>query len=179
MIPSVWTTDDDNATLDLITEEGDEHEGDEELAGLLSQISTLHSRKITSYKRLLERAQLSSAAQMHALQAEIQVLKEQLQNGSGHAHNPVPMISGEGLCRQCRRKKGYWDGYRAVEDDEDDEVDDDLAVILKGKGRSDFDENAVRRIVRRMGRDARGRLYVSRVSSLYINPNDLLELVSY
>ncbi|PBL00402.1 hypothetical protein ARMGADRAFT_1050611 [Armillaria gallica] len=158
VIPSVWTTDDDNATLDMITEDGDEHEGDEELAGLLSQISTLHSRKITSYKRLLERAQLSSAAQMHALQAEIQVLKEQLQNGSGHAHNPVPMISGEGLCRQCRRKKGYWDGYRGVEDNEDDEVDEDLAVILKEKGKSDFDENAVRRIVRRMGRDARGRL---------------------
>ncbi|SJL06382.1 uncharacterized protein ARMOST_09718 [Armillaria ostoyae] len=158
VIPSVWATDDDNATLDLITEDGDEHEGDEELAGLLSQISTLHSRKITSYKRLLERAQLSSAAQMHALQAEIQVLKEQLQNGSGHAHNPVPIISGEGLCRQCRRKKGYWDGYRGVEDNEDDEVDGDLAVILKGKGKSDFDENAVRRIVRRMGRDARGRL---------------------
>ncbi|KAK0481539.1 hypothetical protein IW261DRAFT_1334733 [Armillaria novae-zelandiae] len=158
VIPSVWATDDDNATLDLITEDGDEHEGDEELAGLLSQISTLHSRKITSYKRLLERAQLSSAAQMHALQAEIQVLKEQLQYGNGHAHNPVPMISGEGLCRQCRRKKGYWDGYRGVEDDEDDEVDDDLAAILKGKGKYDFNENAVRRIVRRMGRDARGRL---------------------
>ncbi|KAK0233809.1 hypothetical protein IW262DRAFT_1488083 [Armillaria fumosa] len=158
MIPSVWATDDDNATLDLITEDGDEHEGDEELAGLLSQISTLHSRKITSYKRLLERAQLSSAAQMHALQAEIQVLKEQLQGGSGHAHNPVPMISGEGLCRQCRRKKGYWDGYRGIEDNEDDEVDNDLAAILKGRGRYDFDENAVRRIVRRMGRDARGRL---------------------
>ncbi|KAK0199028.1 hypothetical protein F5146DRAFT_1021851 [Armillaria mellea] len=156
VIPSVWATDDDNATPDLITE--DEHEGDEELAGLLSQISTLHSRKIISYKRLLERAQLSSAAQMHALQAEIQVLKEQLQNGSGHIHNPVPMISGEGLCRQCRRKKGYWDGYRGVEDNEDEEVGDDLAVILKGKGKYDFDENAVRRVVRRMGRDARGRL---------------------
>ncbi|KAK0466364.1 uncharacterized protein EV420DRAFT_826072 [Desarmillaria tabescens] len=159
VIPSSWAIDDDNATLDMITEDGDEHEGDEELAGLLSQISTLHSRKITSYKRLLERAQLSSAAQLHALQAEIQVLKEQLQNGRGHAHNPVPMISGEGLCRQCRRKKGYWDGYRGVEDDEDDEgVEDDLAVILKGKGKSNFDENAVRRIVRHMGREARGRL---------------------
>ncbi|KAK0208905.1 hypothetical protein DFS33DRAFT_483235 [Desarmillaria ectypa] len=159
VIPSVWATDDDNMTLDMITEDGDEHEGDEELAGLLSQISTLHSRKITSYKRLLERTQLSSAAQLHALQAEIQVLKEQLQNGNGHAYNPAPMVSGEGLCRQCRKKKGYWDGYRGVKDNEDDEgVDDDLAVILKGKGKSNFDENAVRRIVRRMGRDARGRL---------------------
>lgn len=158
MIPSVWATDDDNTTLDMVTEDGDEYEGDEELAGLLSQISSLHSRKITSYKRLLERAQLSSAAQLHALQAEIQILKEQLQNGGGHTHNPVPMISGEGFCRQCRKKKGYWDGYRGEDDEDDEGVDDDLAFVLKGKGKYNFDEKAVRRIVRHMGRAARGRL---------------------
>ncbi|KAF8915719.1 hypothetical protein CPB85DRAFT_1293006 [Mucidula mucida] len=146
VMPSVWGGDDDSMTLEMITEDGGEDgEGDEEIGALLSQISTLHSRKITSYKRLLERAQLSSAAQLHALQAEVQMLKRQLQNGNGHTnHSSIPTVSTDGLCRKCGRKKGYWSGFRGFDEDEDDDYD--------------FDERAVRKIVRRMGREARGRL---------------------
>lgn len=163
VMPSVWGGDDDSMTLEMITEDGGEDgEGDEEIGALLSQISTLHSRKITSYKRLLERAQLSSAAQLHALQAEVQMLKRQLQNGNGHTnHSSIPTVSTDGLCRKCGRKKGYWSGFRGFDEDEDDDSEevDDLVAVLKGpSGKYDFDERAVRKIVRRMGREARGRL---------------------
>ncbi|KAF9012264.1 WD40 repeat-like protein [Hymenopellis radicata] len=162
VMASVWGGDDDGMTLEMITEDGGEDgEGDEEIGALLSQISTLHSRKITSYKRLLERAQLSSAAQLHALQAEVQMLRQQLRNGNGHTnHNNIPTVSTDGLCRKCGRKKGYWSGFRGFDEDDDDgEEVDDLVAVLKGpSGKYDFDERAVRKIVRRMGREARGRL---------------------
>lgn len=150
-------------SLEMITEDGDENgEGDEEIGALLSQVSSLHSKKITSYKRLLERAQLSSAAQLHALQAEVQLLRQQLRNSNGNVNpNSAPLLSTDGLCRKCGKKKGYWSGFRGFDDDdeEDGQEDGDLASILKGvTGRYDFDERAVRKIVRRMGKDNRKRL---------------------
>ena len=38
----------------------------------------LHTTKTTSLKRLLERSQASAAAQLHALQAEVAMLRSQL-----------------------------------------------------------------------------------------------------
>jgi pyrimidine and pyridine-specific 5'-nucleotidase len=37
---------------------------------------SMHTKKLLHYKRLLERAQAATAAQLHALQAEARVLRE-------------------------------------------------------------------------------------------------------
>ncbi|KAG6913432.1 hypothetical protein DXG01_006840, partial [Tephrocybe rancida] len=63
---SVWGETDD---MEMLTDVG-EGEVDEEMSASLAHISALHARKILHYKRLLERAQASAAAQLHALQAE-------------------------------------------------------------------------------------------------------------
>ncbi|KAF5356596.1 hypothetical protein D9758_008236 [Tetrapyrgos nigripes] len=179
VVPSVWAAgDEEDMSLDMITED-DENEGDEELLPLLTQVSTLHSRKITSYKRLLERTQLSSAAQLHALQAEIYMLRQQLQDGgqsrrlvqNGHSHTLESLLDGTMLCSKCggvagKEGKGYWAGFRGFEDEDYDDLDvadGELVRALKGAGRGPdgkylFDEREVRRVVRKMGREARGTL---------------------
>ncbi|KAG7095256.1 hypothetical protein E1B28_006029 [Marasmius oreades] len=161
-IPSVWGGDDD-ISLDMITEDaGELGEADEDLLPLLTQISTLHSQKITSYKRLLERAQLSSAAQLHALQAEIHMLRQQLQSRGQQPQNTLEI---DVLCSNCSAtNRGYWGGLRQDLDEVGGEVDgtDELLKALNGQkgpnGKWGFDEKAVRRVVKRMGREARGRL---------------------
>ncbi|KAJ3915399.1 hypothetical protein F5877DRAFT_48654 [Lentinula edodes] len=153
--------------LDMITEENSDTllGGDSELVPLLNEINTLHNRKLTSYKRLLERAQHSSAAQLHALQAEVRMLREQLQNGGGGGRtgNRGLLIGNGG-----KGKRRYWAGWRGFEsDNEEDDFDDgdggELVAALRGLGRDTsgkyiFDEQRVRKVVRRMGREARGRL---------------------
>ncbi|KAJ4474259.1 hypothetical protein J3R30DRAFT_3376742 [Lentinula aciculospora] len=196
-VPSMWTAGEDSLDgdfsmdLDMITEEENSVTllgGDSELVPLLNQINTLHTRKITSYKRLLERAQHSSAAQLHALQAEVRMLREQLQNeggaggrrkaglliGNGNGDELDNLLDGGGyLCSNCggpggKGKRKYWAGWRGFEsDDEDEDIDDgdggELVAALRGLGRDAsgkyvFDEQRVRKVVKRMGREARGRL---------------------
>ncbi|KAL0069358.1 hypothetical protein AAF712_003723 [Marasmius tenuissimus] len=165
-IPSVWG--DDDMSLDMVTEDaGELGEADEDLLPLLTQISTLHSRKITSYKRLLERAQLSSSAQLHALQAEIHMLRQQLES-HGQPQAGTTHLDIDVLCPNCSaHKKGYWGGMRSHPDGdqsgEDMDGTDELVNVLKGQGKGPngkwmFDEKAVTRVVKKMGREARGRL---------------------
>ncbi|KAJ7220704.1 hypothetical protein GGX14DRAFT_354586 [Mycena pura] len=78
---------------------------DEEVSGALEAVRALHSRKCRSFKRLLEGSHTSSAAQLHALQAEIQILRAQ----------PPPAAPFE----ECSCKKGYWSGYSLPDDDPD------------------------------------------------------------
>ena len=83
---------------------------------------SLHTKKILHYKRLLERAQASTAAQLHALQVEIRMLRN---NASVSEPPPAYQILGadpDGLC-VCggKKRKGYWAGYR---DDHEEEEDD-------------------------------------------------------
>lgn len=137
---------------------------------MLSSISTFHSRKISTYKRLLERTQLSSAAQLHALQAEVQILKQQLDSQQDGQNNGNANLAGgnlllgtfNGLCVKCGGKRGgYWSGFRGFDEEDDDEDGDlDVASALrgKGKGKYDFDEKEVRKVVRGLPREARGRL---------------------
>ncbi|KAJ3739046.1 hypothetical protein DFH05DRAFT_1407840 [Lentinula detonsa] len=193
-VPSVWTAGEDEGDfsmdLDMITEENSDTllGGDSDLVPLLNQINTLHTRKLTSYKRLLERAQHSSAAQLHALQAEVRMLREQLQSGSdrgrrvgnrglliGNGEDELEaLLDGGGyLCSKCggpggRGKRKYWAGWRGFgSDDEEEDVEegdaDELVSVLRGMGRDGagkymFDEKRVRRVVKKMGREARGRL---------------------
>ncbi|KAH9849420.1 hypothetical protein C2E23DRAFT_888359 [Lenzites betulinus] len=150
-----WEGDGDDMTLEMITDVND-GEVDEDMQGALDGVHGLHMRKLLHYKRLLERAQASSAAQLHALQAEVRILRErdrqQENNGS------VMDLDSDGYCICGGKKpKGYWSGYRGSEDDGiGGEVD--LATVLRGDGSGGFNEIEVRRVVRGLSRDDRMRL---------------------
>lgn len=125
----------------------------------LNGILDMHTRKILHYKRLLERAQASAAAQLHALQAEVRVLREQ---GPQNDHRMLGGAEGDddGRC-VCggKRRKGYWSGYRDDYDETDGyEGDVDLARALKGDGKGGFSEIEVRKALRGLGREERMRL---------------------
>ncbi|KAF7292411.1 WD-REPEATS-REGION domain-containing protein [Mycena chlorophos] len=82
-------------------------EVDEEFNEALDVVAKLHGKKISALKRVLERAHASTHAQLHALQAEIQILR---------SAQPVPTLSSE----ECVCKKGsYWSAYALPEDDPD------------------------------------------------------------
>lgn len=121
----------------------------------LDGVLKLHARKLLHYKRLLERAQASTAAQLHALQAEVRMLRER------ESQDPASMSLVEDSDSFCvcggKKRKGYWSGYR---DDDEGEMGGgvDLATVLKGDGSGMFNEMEVRRAVRTLSRDDRMRL---------------------
>ena len=126
----------------------------------LSSIMAMHTRKILHYKRLLERAQASTAAQLHALQAEVRVLRHSPGDAVVHASHQL-LDTADGVC-VCggKKRRGYWSGYR---DDSDEEGERErgkgaLVKALKGDGKGRFSEIEVRRVVRGLGREERMRL---------------------
>ncbi|KAK7691499.1 hypothetical protein QCA50_004898 [Cerrena zonata] len=138
----------DDMSMELMTELG-EGEVDPDMDNALLTVRTIYLRKLLHYKRLLERAQASSAAQLHALQAEVRMLRE----NSGLTEEGAPAQSDVEYC-VCggKKKRGYWSGYRG--DDEDGDAGDvDLVAALRS-----FNEAEVRRAVRGMSRDDRMRL---------------------
>ncbi|KAE9394209.1 hypothetical protein BT96DRAFT_998680 [Gymnopus androsaceus JB14] len=115
------------------------------------------------------------------------MLREQLQlaqNGGGKRNLLIGSGGGEDdldglleagyLCSNCggrggKGKRKYWAGWRGFESDEEEEDYDnddgggELVAALRGLGRDSsgkyiFDETRVRKVVKRMGREARGRL---------------------
>lgn len=123
----------------------------------LDEVNKLHLRKLLHYKRLLERAQASSAAQLHALQAEIRMLRERERDGGPTDSNALLGSDVEFCVCGGKKRKGYWSGYRGADsDDEDGDVD--LATALRGDGGGGFNETEVRRAVRMLSRDDRMRL---------------------
>ncbi|KAF8154498.1 hypothetical protein B0H34DRAFT_799277 [Crassisporium funariophilum] len=151
-----WDGDDD-MSLEMVTDVND-GDVDEEMDSALSDILTMHTRKILHYKRLLERAQASAAAQLHALQAQVRVLRDSTPAVSSTTHTHQLLLGSEanGLC-VCggKKRKGYWSGYR--DDDEYDEAGD-LVRALKGDGKGQFSEIEVRKALRGLGREERMRL---------------------
>lgn len=134
----------------------------------LEQVQALHMRKILHLKRLLERAQASAAAQLHALQAEVRVLREAAPGAHPNGARPhVHMGTGANDDRcVCggKRRKGYWAGYRDDDEAASDSDDEDaegygkrLVKVLKGKG-NEFSERDVRKVLRGLGREGRMRL---------------------
>ncbi|KAH0828736.1 hypothetical protein J3R83DRAFT_3157 [Lanmaoa asiatica] len=140
----------DDITLEMITDVG-EDTGDEEFEGTLNNLRKIHLTRLTSYKRLLERAQASSAAQAYALQAELSILKGQIQSNN---QSQVPVNATDICVCGGRKAKGYWSGY--AEHLIEDEVG--LASALRGDGRGGFDEKEVKRAVRGLKREARMKL---------------------
>lgn len=172
---SVW--DGDDMTLEMVTDVND-GDVDEDVSAYsrkrgkprthadgfalqmdksLNDVLTLHTRKILHYKRLLERAQASAAAQLHALQAEVRVLRERERQFDQGGLGAVMAMDAERYC-VCggKKRKGYWSGYRDDEDEDDGDVD--LVIALRGDGKGGFSESEVRRAMRGLNRDARMRL---------------------
>ncbi|KZO96049.1 hypothetical protein CALVIDRAFT_598732 [Calocera viscosa TUFC12733] len=75
---SFWATTEDLASDDDLITEVDEHAPDEEFIRSLQSVGALHTRQLRTLKRLLEQSQTAAASQLHALQAEQRVLREQL-----------------------------------------------------------------------------------------------------
>ncbi|KAF8638454.1 hypothetical protein AX17_002188 [Amanita inopinata Kibby_2008] len=171
---SIWDEEDElgmGMELEMVTDLND-GDVDEEMDKALSGVLTLHTRKILHYKRLLERAQASTAAQLHALQAEVKVLRERagpeshLASAFGFGSDrgrylEMGMgIGGDGDRCVCggKRRRGYWSGYRDDEESDDEGGDADLVRALKGDGRGGFSEKEVRKALRGLTREERMRL---------------------
>ncbi|KAG1780026.1 hypothetical protein EV702DRAFT_1211711 [Suillus placidus] len=137
-------------TFDMVTDV--DGEGDEDLDQALTQIRTLHTSKLLAYKRLLERAHASSAAQVYHLQAQLAELRSQSQS---QAQGSLQLEGGE-YCVCGGRKRGYWDGvsWGDVEREEDETAEGgDLVNAMKK-----LDERGVRRAMRGLGREGRGKV---------------------
>ena len=136
----------------------------------LDKLQKVHTQKLLHYKRLLERAQASTAAQLHALQAEVRMLRERERASEGVGTTALLTLGAESddVC-VCggKKRKDYWSGFRGLDDDGDEQGGEvDLATALKGKGDGTFNEIEVRRAVRLLSRDERMRLYISPLSLL-------------
>ncbi|THG96759.1 hypothetical protein EW026_g5133 [Hermanssonia centrifuga] len=154
--------DGDDMTMDMLTDV-DEDDVDEDMQTAIDHINKLHTQKLLHYKRLLERAQASTAAQLHALQAEVRMLRDR-ERAIDEGKNGSALLSlgdfDDGQMCVCggKKRKGYWSGYRGGDEDDEAGGDVDLATALRGKGDSTFNEIEVRRIVRSLSRDDRMRL---------------------
>ncbi|KAG6914495.1 hypothetical protein DXG01_016942 [Tephrocybe rancida] len=163
---SVWGETDD-MDLEMLTDVGKD-EIDEEMSASLAHISALHARKILHYKRLLERAQASTATQLHALQAEVRVLRSSSSHPSHHlALTSVANDSDRYVCDGRRREDIGWGTAmrmrmrmrmeRRKGREGEGEYGKRLVRALKGKG-NEFSERDVRRALRGLGMDGRTRL---------------------
>lgn len=115
----------------------------------LDQVRLAHTRKLTTYKRLLEQAQGSSASQLHALQAELRLLRVALEDERAEAR--------KGEMERDRMR------MRALTQSTVKETngDVDLASALRGDGKGNFNEAEVRKAVRALKLPDRMRLYVA------------------
>jgi len=118
---------------------------------------SIHMKKMLHYKRLLERAQASTAAQLHALQAEVRVLKEKERQYENGGHGDAALMNGDNFCVCDGRKRGsgYWSGYRGGSADDGP---GDLLSALRGDGSGGFNETEVRKAIRGLSREDRMRL---------------------
>lgn len=121
------------------------------------QVMSIHMRKILHYKRLLERAQASTAAQLHALQAEVRLLKEKERQHENSGHSSTTLPNGDDFCVCGGRKhgSGYWSGYRETKTDDSP---GDLPGALQGDGSGGFNKTEVRKAIRGLSREDRMRL---------------------
>lgn len=119
----------------------------------MNNLRKIHLTRLTSYKRLLERAQASSAAQAYALQAELSILKGQAQSNN---HSQAPVDASEVCICGGRKAKGYWSGYADHLNEDDEGLG--LASVFRGDGRDGFDEKEVKRAIRGLKREARMKL---------------------
>lgn len=99
----------------------------------LDSVRNLHARAMTKYKRLLEQAHGSSASQLHALQAELRILRVTLEDERAAA-------------RQFDLDRDHVQMQRSAVVFPTEDYD--LAAALRGDGRGKFVEAEVRKAVR-------------------------------
>jgi pyrimidine and pyridine-specific 5'-nucleotidase len=118
---------------------------------------SIHMKKMLHYKRLLERAQASTAAQLHALQAEVRILKERERQHEDYGYSDAALPNGDDFCVCGGRKhgSGYWNGYREANTNDGP---GDLPGALKGDGSGGFNETEVKKAIRGLSREDRMRL---------------------
>ncbi|KAG9005368.1 hypothetical protein FRB94_001592 [Tulasnella sp. JGI-2019a] len=139
-------------TLDMITEV-DENDFDEDLQVAFDKLRHTFMVKLTHYKRLLEQAHASSASQLHALQAELRLLRHQIECERTTARE-LEMRSGrdrEALFTERRHRSQLQTDLSGGGNPFD-------IAALRGDGRGSFDEVEVRRLVRGLRMSDRMRL---------------------
>ncbi|TDL19065.1 hypothetical protein BD410DRAFT_752507 [Rickenella mellea] len=136
-------------TLDMVTDVG-EGEVDEDFQAALDQTKLTHLRTLTHYKRLLEQAQGSSASQLHALQAELRILRVTLEDER--------VVARRGELERDRLRMLELKKTSSSSALHETEGDVDLASALRGSGRGRFVESEVRKAVRSLKLPDRMRL---------------------
>lgn len=114
---------------------------------------------MTQYRRLLEQAHGASAAQLHALQAELRILRGELENERAKIHERE--MERDNLLVQRKLGSGHASGGKAEEEF-------DLATVLRGMGNGKFDEVEVRKAVKTLKMNDRVKLYVCAHSVYYV-----------
>ncbi|KAL5505036.1 hypothetical protein ACEPAH_7699 [Sanghuangporus vaninii] len=138
---SVWDDGfdgDGDVSFDMVTQTED-GAVDEEFLEALAHLKDLHARSMTQYRRLLEQAHGASAAQLHALQAELRILRGELENERARVHERE--MERDNLLVQRKLGNGYGNLIGRGEEL-------DLATVLRGMGRGKFDEVEVRKAVK-------------------------------
>ncbi|EJD07855.1 uncharacterized protein FOMMEDRAFT_73579 [Fomitiporia mediterranea MF3/22] len=129
-------------SFDMVTQT-DDGAVDEVFMEALDNVKGIHARSMTQYRRLLEQAHGASAAQLHALQAELRVLRASIEDERATAR----AIEMERDQLQMQRASGY-----------QPQDDLDLASVLRGDGRGKFNEIEVRKAVKMLKMPDRVRL---------------------
>ena len=124
--------------------------------GGLNTLLSVHTKKLLHYKRLLERAQAATAAQLHALQAEVRVLRERERLREENGTVSLATDSDDRCVCGGQKIAGYWSGYRGGGDDYGEGPD--VMKALKRSANGEFSEAEVRKAIRGLSRDERMRL---------------------
>ncbi|KAG8924803.1 hypothetical protein FRC02_010191, partial [Tulasnella sp. 418] len=141
-------------TLEMLTEV-DENEMDEDLQLAFDDLQKLFMKKLIHYRRLLEQAQASSASQLHALQAELRLLRLQIEE-ERQATRDLEIRAGkdrEALVVERRNRTKL-----LADASVSGGGSFDIISSFRGDGQGSFDEAEVRKVVRSLRMSDRMRL---------------------
>ncbi|CUA77611.1 F-box/WD repeat-containing protein pof1 [Rhizoctonia solani] len=145
----------DEMTMELITEIDDGGELDEDMQAALRSVHLTHVKKLTNYKRLLEGAQTSSASQLHALQAELRMLRAKLEDEK-RKKRELEMAANKD--REALKVAQMKSALQQQPPPPSMNASVDLSTLLRGDGQGGFNETEIRKVVRAMRASDRLRL---------------------
>ncbi|KAF8707396.1 A Receptor for Ubiquitination Targets, partial [Rhizoctonia solani] len=144
----------DEMTMELITEIDDGGELDEDMQASLRAVHLTHVKKLTHYKRLLESAQTSSASQLHALQAELRMLRAKLEEERRKKRELEMSANKDREALKVAQMKSALQQPQPASMN----ASVDLSTLLRGDGQGGFNETEIRKVVRAMRASDRLRL---------------------
>ncbi|ELU41601.1 WD40 domain-containing protein [Rhizoctonia solani AG-1 IA] len=136
----------DEMTMELITEIDDGGELDEDMQASLRAVHLTHVKKLTHYKRLLESAQTSSASQLHALQAELRMLRAKLEEERRKKRELEMSANKDREALKVAQMKSALQQPQPASMN----ASVDLSTLLRGDGQGGFNETEIRKVVRAM-----------------------------